>query len=75
MHEDDAPLTTTSSKPPSLNWADEAALGNHPKLVLHHGEVQTSSSMFRKKKEYLALTETHIIRYKSQAKASESLSG
>ena len=28
--------------------------------------------MFRKKKEYLVLTETHIIRYKSQAKASES---
>lgn len=41
------------------------------KTVLHHGEVQTSGSMFRKKKEYLVLTETHIVRFKSQAKASE----
>ena len=82
IHEDEAPppqppttITTTSSKSPSLNWPDMELVNSQPKLVLHHGEVQTSSSMFRKKKEYLALTETHILRYKSQAKASESLSG
>ncbi|EMD92050.1 hypothetical protein COCC4DRAFT_74129 [Bipolaris maydis ATCC 48331] len=40
--------------------------------VLHHGEVQTSSSMFRKKKEYLVLTEKHLIRFKSQSKAAEA---
>lgn len=81
-YEDDAPLstlttlnTTTSSRAPSVNWADTDSMNARSKLVLHHGEVQTSSSMFRKKKEYLALTETHILRYKSQSKASESLSG
>lgn len=42
-----------------------------PKSVLMHGEVQTSAGMFRKKKEYLVLTEHSMTRYKSQAKASE----
>jgi hypothetical protein len=41
------------------------------KMVLHHGEVQTTSGMFRKKKEYLVLTETHLVRFKSQSRASE----
>ena len=40
--------------------------------MLHHGEVQTTSGMFRKKKEYLVLTDTHLIRFKSQSRASES---
>jgi hypothetical protein len=42
------------------------------KTVLHHGEVQTTSGMFRKKKEYLVLTDTHLLRFKSQSRASES---
>ena len=42
------------------------------KTVLHHGEVQTTSGMFRKKKEYLVLTDTHLIRFKTQARASEA---
>jgi hypothetical protein len=41
------------------------------KKILHHGEVQTTSGLFRKKKEYLVLTETHLIRYKSHSRASE----
>lgn len=41
------------------------------KLVLHHGEVQTGSSIFRKRKEYLVLTETHLYKFKSQVKACE----
>jgi hypothetical protein len=45
--------------------------GGRGKKVLHHGEVQTTSGLFRKKKEYLVLTETHLIRYKSQSRASE----
>lgn len=73
--DDDLPLTATSSKSPSVNWGDYEGMIGNTKNVLHHGEVQTSSGMFRKKKEYLVLTETHIVRCKSQAKASESFSG
>lgn len=40
--------------------------------VRHHGEVQTTSGMFRKKKEYLVLTDTHLIRFKSQSRAAET---
>lgn len=72
--EDDTPLTATSSKAPSVNWGDAEPSAGRTKNVLHHGEVQTSSSMFRKKKEYLVLTDTHLLRYKSQGKASESFS-
>jgi hypothetical protein len=42
--------------------------------ILYHGEIQTMSGMFRKKKEYLVLTETHLIRFKSQSRASETFS-
>ncbi|KAK4501678.1 hypothetical protein PRZ48_007487 [Zasmidium cellare] len=66
------PLSTTSSKAPSLSF-ENAVDGSSPsRSVLLHGEVQTSAGMFRKKKEYLVLTEVHIIRYKSQAKAAET---
>ncbi|WEW61981.1 hypothetical protein PRK78_007481 [Emydomyces testavorans] len=40
--------------------------------VLHHGEVQTSAPMWRKKTQYLVLTETHLVRFKSRSKAAET---
>lgn len=46
--------------------------GSNSRSVLHHGEVQTTSGMFRKKREYMVLTETHLIRFKSQSRASET---
>ena len=65
---DDDATPTTPSHSPSTGWdgPDE-----HAKNVLHHGEVQTSSGMFRKKKEYLVITDSHIVRFKGQIKASE----
>ncbi|PGH36447.1 hypothetical protein GX50_00783 [[Emmonsia] crescens] len=39
--------------------------------VLHHGEVQTTGGMWRKKSQYLVLTDTHLVRFKSQSKAAE----
>lgn len=70
------PLSTTSSKAPSLvfDHTHEANGGVSPgpsRNVLLHGEVQTSAGMFRKKKEYLVLTEHALLRYKTQAKAAE----
>lgn len=40
-------------------------------MVMHHGEVQTTGGMWRKKSQYLVLTETHLIRFKSQSKAAD----
>lgn len=70
---DDEPLSTTSTRT-SVAF-DFPVDDTHSRHVLQHGEVQTSSSMFRKKKEYLVLTETHLIRFKSQAKASDAFPG
>lgn len=39
--------------------------------VLHYGEVQMSAPMWRKKNQYLVLTESHLVRFKSQNKAAE----
>ncbi|KAJ5613109.1 hypothetical protein N7510_006303 [Penicillium lagena] len=40
--------------------------------ILHHGEIQTTGSMWRKKSQYLVLTDTHIIRFKNQSKAADA---
>jgi hypothetical protein len=40
--------------------------------VLHFGEVQTTGGVFRKRNQYLVLTETHLIRFRNQAKAVEA---
>lgn len=39
--------------------------------MLHHGDVQMNSGLFWKKREYLVLTETHLVRFKSQVRALE----
>jgi hypothetical protein len=65
------PVSASSIRTFSGYWpvGDEA----HRNIqVLHHGEVQTSSSMFRKKKEYLVLTESHLMRFKSHQKAADA---
>ncbi|KAF2142978.1 uncharacterized protein K452DRAFT_225981 [Aplosporella prunicola CBS 121167] len=71
---DDEPLSAVSSKAPSVNWGEFGDLGLRSRNVLLHGEVQTSSTLFRRKKEYLVLTETHVVRFKTQQKASETFS-
>ncbi|ORY16182.1 leucine rich repeat protein-like protein [Clohesyomyces aquaticus] len=69
--ESDEPLATMSSRTVSGSWAPgDDSLKN--RRVLHYGEVQTSSTVFRKKKEFLVLTETHLIRFKSHQKAVET---
>lgn len=40
-------------------------------VVLHHGATQSSAGMFRKRSQYLVLTDSHLVRFKSQNKASE----
>ncbi|KAI6868902.1 hypothetical protein KC334_g19277, partial [Hortaea werneckii] len=67
------PLSATSSNAPSTFAVGAGQEGAPPaKTVVLHGEVQTSAGVFRKKKEYLVLTETHILRFKSQSKAAET---
>jgi len=80
--EDETPpgsAVSTSSRSSSFHWRDFGSkeeskdyidIGRN-RTVLHHAEVVTNSSLFWKKREYLVLTETHLIRFKSQGKAAE----
>ena len=70
-HEISIDTAFSRSRTLSNSWTppDEPPAARQPLL---HGEVQTSSSVFRKKKEYLVLTETHLMRFKSYHKAAEA---
>ena len=65
-------LYSPASDSPGEGQLDLGSSTSSSTTVLHHGEVQTTIGMFRKKKEYLVLTETHLIRFKSQSRASET---
>ncbi|KAI9786892.1 MAG: hypothetical protein M1839_005123 [Geoglossum umbratile] len=69
---EDALLRPVASKD---SWADEGKGASVPapgKVVLQHGEVQTTGGMFRKRKEYLVLTDKQLLRFKSQSRAAEA---
>ena len=38
---------------------------------MEHGEIQTSGGLFKKKNQYFVLTDTHLVWFKSQERASE----
>jgi hypothetical protein len=40
--------------------------------ILRFGEVQTAGGVFRRRNQYLVLTETHLIRFRNQSKATEA---
>ena len=70
--DEDDKLVRTSSKHSSINEEAPALLNVSGMVVLHHGEVQMTAGMFRKKSLYLVLTDTHLLRFKNQAKASDA---
>ncbi|CAN9384442.1 unnamed protein product [Alternaria alternata] len=72
--DDPEPLSATSTRT-STGFGEYIWEDVQDRQVLQHGEVQTSSSMFRKKREYLVLTEKHLIRFKSHSKAIEAFPG
>lgn len=73
--DDDERLTDTKSKASSFEDEELAGptllKGIFGEQVLHYGEVQTGNTMFRKKNQYLVLTESHLLKFKSQARAAE----
>ncbi|MCJ1486175.1 hypothetical protein MMC06_006351 [Schaereria dolodes] len=71
LQDEDENLVRTISETSSLNEESSAPLDVANMVVLHHGEVQTAGGMFRKKSHYLVLTDTHLLRFKNQVRASE----
>ncbi|KAL4782265.1 hypothetical protein BJX76DRAFT_292908 [Aspergillus varians] len=52
----------------SVDGDDGHGIGS---ILLHHGEIQITGGVWRKKSQYLVLTDTHLIRFKSLNKALE----
>lgn len=69
-------LTRSDSKSSSLHEEGEmTSNGLFGNKVLQYGEVQAAgSNMFRKRTQFMVLTESHLIRFRSQNKAAEMFS-
>lgn len=68
VNDDNDDLTRTSSTPTSVHSPSLGAVHPSSQMVLHHGDVQLQSNMFRRRNIYLVLTETHLVRFKNQAR-------
>ena len=76
LDDEEKPIRS-ESKSSSVNDGEEGptfSRGLFGNVVLHHGEVQTVGNMFKKRTQYLVLTETHLIRFKNQQRAAEMFS-
>lgn len=81
LHSEDGSLTRTSSNPSSLHSAHSGVgqvSGSGLAIsdvvgcpVRHHGEIQSLGGMFRRRSQYLVLTDTHLVRFKTQTGASD----
>lgn len=71
-NDDEEKLTHTKSAASSIEENDEGVGNNVGRTVRQHGEVQTTGGMFRKRSQYLVLTDTHLVRFKSQARAADT---
>lgn len=66
-----APMSVGDMSPVKSSQSPALPIPSHA-VVLMHGEAQTSAGKFRKKKEYLVLTEIAVMRYKSQSRAADA---
>ncbi|KZF21320.1 RNI-like protein [Xylona heveae TC161] len=69
--EDDVALDKTTSKSSLGDDEIDGQLHVAGQVVLHHGEVHTTGGVFRKRKEYLVLTDRYLVRFKSQGRAAD----
>lgn len=73
--DDDEKLTRSQSKTSSQDEEEATTPSSFKNLfgdvVIYHGEVQSSGGMFRKRTQYLVLTESYLICFRSHLKATE----
>lgn len=75
LYDEGEQLIRTRSNPTSISEDGAASFDVTDMVLLHHGEVQSGGGMFRKRSTYLVLTHTHLLRFKTHAKAAEAFSG
>ena len=69
QNEDEKTLTSPTIASLQSDGAVEPDLADSQ--VIQHGEVQMAGGMFRKKSQFLVLTDRHLVRFKSRSRASE----
>ncbi|KAE8145614.1 hypothetical protein BDV25DRAFT_66764 [Aspergillus avenaceus] len=69
--EDDDRSLSRSKGSPSMDDDDVESRQGIGSMILHHGEIQTTGGMWRKKSQFLVLTDTHLVRFKNQSKAAD----
>lgn len=72
--EDDDPMSPSVGSIGDEQASPITRNGIWSSTMLHHGAVQTTGGMWRKKSQYLVLTDSHLIRFKNQVKAAETFS-
>ncbi|KAJ5099206.1 hypothetical protein N7532_006207 [Penicillium argentinense] len=70
--EDDDPLSASVGSVGDEQGVISPRNGIWSSAILHHGEIQSTGGMWRKKSQYLVLTDSHIVRFKNQAKAADA---
>lgn len=71
LPDEEEDLTKTASSPSSLYSVNSAIPDVAAGMLIHHGPLPEVGPMFRKRCPYLVLTDSHLIRFKSQDRASE----
>lgn len=61
-------LDNDDSNRQSVDGEDGNGVGS---IILHHGDIQITGGVWRKKSQYLVLTDTHLVRFKNVNKALE----
>ena len=67
--EEEEQLTSPTPRESSIEEEQGFEDVPHGGVVLHHGETQATGGLFRKRKEYLVLTDSHLLRFKSYSRA------
>ncbi|KAJ5554577.1 hypothetical protein N7513_004536 [Penicillium frequentans] len=68
--EDDDPLSASVGSMDEPNAISPRNMWSS--AILHYGEIQTTGGMWKRKSQYLVLTDTHLVRFKNQSKAAET---
>ncbi|KAL8710527.1 MAG: hypothetical protein Q9220_004960 [cf. Caloplaca sp. 1 TL-2023] len=72
LHDEEEELTKTASSPSSLNSVNSAIPDVAAGLLVHHGPLPEVGPIFRRRSPYLVLTDTHLVKFKSQDRAAET---
>ncbi|KAJ5719625.1 hypothetical protein N7493_007203 [Penicillium malachiteum] len=70
--EDDDPLSASVASLGDDQSVFNPRNGFWSSSILHYGDIQTTGGMWKRKSQYLVLTDSHLVRFKNHSKATEA---